>query len=179
MPDNTMIRIQVIGLPASQGNKSAVFNGGKAHVIEGNSKTMRAKHKSWRSAVTEAARDHAEVRGEPIREPVTVTIVFRLPPTKSDPHRHRHATTPDLDKCVRSTLDALVHARLLHDDSFVWHLDVWKVYATGSDPIGATIHVELNGAQEAAHIAEAKARALDRKARERAEARAAKKRAVA
>lgn len=151
-----LVRINVIGLPAPQGSKTRMPNGA---MVEAGSKTGRERHGNWRAAVADAARDHAQLRGHPIREPVSLTIVFRFPPVKSNPHRHRHTTKPDLDKLQRATIDSLVHAQLLADDSLIWHIDAYKTYAANGHPAGAEIHVALDGAHEDAHQADAKARA--------------------
>jgi crossover junction endodeoxyribonuclease RusA len=56
-----------------------------------------------------------------------------------------HSTTPDIDKVLRSTLDALVQAAVIVDDSRVQSVDARKLYATTDRPPGALIFVE--GAQ--------------------------------
>lgn len=50
-----MIELEVVGIPAPQGSKSAVLIGGKARLIEGSSTTGREKHKSWRQGVVKPA----------------------------------------------------------------------------------------------------------------------------
>lgn len=145
-----MIRFDVLGLPAPQGSKSAVVVAGRARVIEGRRSSGRERHKSWRTAVAEAAAAETERRGGPIAEPVAVTVTFRMPPPKSDPYRTRHATKPDIDKLLRSVLDALVVARLLADDALVWDARARKVYARGAESVGATVEIVECGEAERA-----------------------------
>lgn len=122
---------EVLGVPAPQGSKSRMPNG---MVIEGSSKTGRAKHKAWRAAVADVARDVAEER--PHDGPLAVDITFRMPMPASRPKRMRTAgrwpctVKPDIDKVVRTTLDALADGGLIAGDSRVWKLDVEQVEVT-------------------------------------------------
>ena len=144
------LRVEVEGLPAPQGSKTAVMIGGKARLIDGSTSKGRAGHKAWRSAVHEAAAKVAREAPEcPLDEPVSVSVVFRLPLPDSDRHRTRHATTPDVDKLLRSTMDALVTAGVLHDDSRIYAIQGVKVYARRT-PAGATIDIGRHGDSERA-----------------------------
>lgn len=141
-----MIRLDVVGLPAPQGNKTVMPNGA---MVEGKTKAGRAKIRSWRAAVAEAATDWldeqekaAGERPAPLDGPISMHIDFRFPSVASDPHRQRHTTSPDVDKILRATFDPLTHARIIHDDSRVWKVTVSKRYAAGTETIGATIEIE-------------------------------------
>lgn len=126
---------EVIGLPAPQGSHSAVMRGGRPSVIAGSSKAGRAKHKAWRAAVADVARDVAEDR--PHDGPLAVDITFRMPMPASRPKRVRDAgewpctVKPDIDKVIRATLDALADGGLIAGDSRVWKLDVEQVEVDG------------------------------------------------
>jgi Holliday junction resolvase RusA-like endonuclease len=139
------ITFEVEGIPAPQGSKTAVSNGGRARVIEGGSKTGRAAHRAWRQAVHDAACDY--LLAEPINTPVQVAITFRFPMPKSRPSRDRHTgwawhhVKPDLDKLVRATLDSLVTSQLLADDSRISRVLAEKVEITGTW-YGAEILIE-------------------------------------
>ena len=134
--------------------------GGHARVVEGTSTTGRMKHKSWREGVTSAVRDWlAEHPQSPLSEPVRVTICFRFPLPASDKYRTRHAQTPDIDKILRSTFDALVVGGLLKDDSFIYEVHATKLYAQGDFPVGASIRIYPCGHHELADREHQKARA--------------------
>lgn len=156
------IVIEVIGIPAPQGSKSAVIRGGKARVIEGSSPGMRERHKSWREGVAQGARDwlrdHA---GATIYEPVGIVVTFYFTRPASDRFRVRHKSQPDLDKLLRSTFDGLVYGGLLHDDGLITAVKARKVY-TDERP-GAVIQVWPLGREEAADREQRKADARDRR----------------
>ena len=106
--------------------------------------------KPWREDVRQAALDlhHPTIVGA-----VAVRIRFGFPRPKSHFGTGRNASkvkasapkyclsraVGDIDKLTRSTLDALVSAGLLGDDSQVCHLVAERVYATRT---GALIQIE-------------------------------------
>jgi Holliday junction resolvase RusA-like endonuclease len=51
------------------------------------------------------------------------------------------AKTPDIDKCLRSTFDALTQSGMLTDDSRIVWVETKQVYAGPGEPQGATIEV--------------------------------------
>ena len=155
----TEIVFDVVGLPAPQGSKSAFVRGGRAVIVDGSSKTGREKHAQWRADVTMAARHAA--RGVTLTGPVQVTIEFFFALPKSDPHRVRHVTTPDVDKAARSVLDSLTNSALIRDDSQVFALLAYKHYALDGHFVGARIRVEDFSALEAADRDARKARARE------------------
>jgi Holliday junction resolvase RusA-like endonuclease len=143
------ITLDVVGVPAPQGSKTAMVIGGHARVVEGTSASGRMKHKSWREGVTMAARDWlTEHPQPPLCEPVRVKILFRFPLPGSDKYRTRHAQTPDIDKILRSTFDALVVGGILKDDSFIYEVSATKLYAHGDFPVGASIRIYPCGYDE-------------------------------
>lgn len=94
-------------------------------------------------------------RFHPIGDPVDVSIDFRFRRPKSHFGSGRNAdllkdgvaaypvsrNLGDLDKLVRSTLDALTAAAVFVDDSLVVRLDVWKLWCVGDEVPGASIRV--------------------------------------
>lgn len=144
---------EVLGVPAPQGSKTAVTIGGKARVIQAGSKSGRAKHKAWRAAVAETARDLADDR--PHDGPLRLTITFRLPMPKSRPAAARragvwpHSVKPDIDKLLRSTLDGMSDGGLIADDARVCavEMDAWEVIGW----TGALITVQQVDLAEAAY----------------------------
>lgn len=127
----------VVGTPAPQGSKS--FKGirnGHAILAESSKKV-----KPWRQDVAAAALE-ARAGRQPIDGPVCVSIWFHLQRPKSAPRRRTEPDRkPDLDKLIRSTLDAIVTSGMIHDDAQVVHLNASKQYASTGSPIGAQISV--------------------------------------
>ena len=142
--------IEVYGTPAPQGSKRHVGNG----VMVESSK----KVKPWREAVKWAALEaqrsesYAYLSDAPFDGPVAVNITFRFARPKfhyrtgANSHLLRAqaptypAGRPDLDKCARSTLDALGEAGVFRDDAQVVVLGCMKGYADHQPP-GAHITV--------------------------------------
>lgn len=130
-----MIGIQVAGVPAPQGSKTGYIRGGRVVLVESSKKV-----KPWREAVAAAATEACK-GSEPIDGPVTITMDFVLPRPKSLPKRVRRMTKrPDLDKLVRSTLDALSGIAYI-DDNRVDDITARKRYAVEGEQPGATITV--------------------------------------
>jgi len=140
----------VTGIPGAQGSKA--FKGvrnGRAVMVESS-----AKVRPWRQDVVAAALEElGRVLGRPaFMGPVGVDLTFRFTRPKSHYGTGRNAgvlkdSAPkfptsralgDADKLARSTLDALVTAGVLADDSLVVDLNVRKRY---SDTPGARIQV--------------------------------------
>lgn len=131
--------IEVLGVPAPQGSKTAVMNGGRARVIEGGSATGRAAHKAWRTAVAETARE-AWADRPPIDGPCRVEVLFWMPRPASAPKWKVWADRkPDVDKLARNVLDALADAGVLRDDARV--VDLWVVKLLTHTFTGARITV--------------------------------------
>lgn len=141
----TTVAFDVLGTPAPQGSKTRMPNGA---VVEGKSAAQRERHGNWRSAVAEAAREAAvthRLTGA-LWQPLHVTVRFRfaMPASRKKAVRD-HGTawkvsTPDLDKIVRATGDALVVAGIIRDDALICELHVSKVETVGWT--GAEIHIE-------------------------------------
>ena len=142
-----MIRLEVVGNPVTQGNKSAFVRGGRAVLVEGKG-PGRQKHKDWRHAVAEAGRAWAAEHGNPplITAPLVVRATFGLSKPASAPKRARtfptKARSGDVDKLLRSILDSLTGVLFADDSQVVAAVPVkdW------SDPPGVVIEiVELPG----------------------------------
>lgn len=127
----------VRGLPAPQGSKRGFVRGARAVLVESS-----AKVRPWREAVVAAAVAALEagVTSYPRGVPLMVSLRFHVPRPKSHYGTGRNATRlkptapafpttmPDLDKLVRSTLDALTTAGMYRDDSQVTKAQVAKRY---------------------------------------------------
>jgi crossover junction endodeoxyribonuclease RusA len=124
------VHFEVSGLPIAQGSMRAFVVKGKP-VITSTSRNLN----QWRQLVALRAN---EVRAKPFEGPVIVELNFRLPKPKSAPKRKRSFATkrPDLDKLIRSVLDALTHV-LFRDDSQVVQITALKDYG----PPGVTVSV--------------------------------------
>ena len=129
----------VTGTPGAQGSKA--FKGvrnGRAVMVESS-----AKVRPWRQDVVAAALEELGRQGRPaFANAVTVDLLFRFRRPKSHYGTGRNAgvlkdsapkfptsrAVGDADKLARSTLDALVTAGVLADDSLVVDLNVHKRY---------------------------------------------------
>jgi len=130
-----MTTFHVAGVPAPQGSKNAYRRGGRVVLVESSKKV-----KPWRAAVAQAA-TIAYLRTEPIDGPVAVEIDFHLPRPKSLPKRVIWMVKkPDLDKLIRSTLDALSGIAYI-DDNRVTRIVATKTYAASPEDAGATITI--------------------------------------
>lgn len=125
-----MVDFFVRGVPAPQGSKRHVGNG---VMVESSKKVA-----PWREDVRQAA--IAALGGaEPFSGPVRVNVLFHLHKPRTAPKwRYLPFVKPDIDKLVRSTLDALKSACVYLDDSQVCELYAAKEYSLLS---GATITV--------------------------------------
>lgn len=147
----SVLTINVVGTPAPQGSKRGYYNQhiGRVQMVESSKKV-----KPWRQDVKAAAldaireQDHFTLDG-----PVEVDVVFYLARPRGHYSTAKNRTDqvkasapwapsvkPDLDKLVRSTMDALGEARCWTDDSRVTDLYVSKRYADDRPP-GAVIKV--------------------------------------
>jgi crossover junction endodeoxyribonuclease RusA len=137
-----MIHIDVLGLPAPQGSKRHV---GRGILVESSTKVG-----PWREAVVAAATNQGHAN-RMLEGPVTVDVSFYFPRPKGhyradgslkESAPFTHSTKPDIDKVLRSTLDALVQAAVIADDSRVQAVEARKLYATSDRAPGALIFVE-------------------------------------
>ena len=130
--------IIVYGIPAPQGSKKFLGMRGGHGVIGDDSK----RTKPWRQDVKYAAiewrnrLDFGSGSMTTIEGPVRLRIVFTLPKPTSAPKRRKTwaCKKPDIDKLLRSTLDALTEAGVFTDDARVVEFSrLAKVYV-GEDP---------------------------------------------
>lgn len=131
-----LVRFKVLGVPAPQGSKRAFVVAGRAQMVE----SAGTKLDDWRGDVSRAAA-HAWGDRDAITGPVELSITFRMPRPKSAPKRAVWAAKrPDLDKLLRSTLDALTQSGVIGDDSQIVRVVAAKVLATVDRPwTGAVI----------------------------------------
>lgn len=126
----------VRGVPSPQGSSLAIISKstGRPIVIA----QQKAKLKVWRKTVAMVAQSeykHADL----MLGPVAVRLDFALSaPAKFV--RTYPTTPPDLDKLVRSTLDALTGA-VFEDDKQVVVLNATKLYTSGDLPVGVLVEV--------------------------------------
>lgn len=138
------IGFRVYGSPAPQGSKRHVGNG---LMVESSKKV-----KPWRQDVVTAAVEAINMTNgfEKFTGPVSVHIAFYFSRPKYHYGTGRNAgilkagaphfqtTNPDLDKCVRSTFDALTTSGIWQDDNLAAHISAYKKYA---DQPGADIRL--------------------------------------
>lgn len=101
-----------------------------------------AKLKPWRQEIAESARAEGAT---PAPGPWAVRLEFYVRRPTSRPKRHLEPDKrPDVDKLVRSVLDALTGI-VWHDDGQVVELQARKRYATAEQPEGVWIVTERLG----------------------------------
>jgi len=133
-----VIDITVYGTPAPQGSKRHV---GRGIMIESS-----AKVKPWREAVKWAALGMSGIL-QPER-PLSLCVTFTVQKPKSAPKTRRTypLRKPDLDKLIRSTMDALTDAGVWEDDARVTLITASKCFpGEGSRALqtpGARITIE-------------------------------------
>lgn len=155
----TAVEFTVLGKPAPQGSKNSF-----PHKTTGRIVTVESGHEkvqTWRGDVVRAAVEARGTQTGPLFDgPVLVTIEFRFARPKGHYRSGRFAHllkdtapryktgTPDIDKTLRATLDAITTSRIWGDDKQVVEVHMRKRYADHDHP-GATIrivtpeHVEL------------------------------------
>lgn len=126
----------VPGTPAPQGSKNAYRRGQKIVLVESSKKV-----KPWRDTVSTVARFHCKTV---LDAPVAVYVEFIMPRPKSLPKKVDHMVKkPDLDKCIRSTLDALSGIAYM-DDNRVNEIHAWKRYQKPGEQTGAKVKIAIN-----------------------------------
>lgn len=130
-----ILTLRVLGTPAPQGSKAGYVRGGRAVLVESS-----AKVKPWRQDVAAAAEQRVSETGWQPPMFAGVALIFYLARPRSV-RRLLPGVKPDLDKLVRSTLDALTTAGALLDDATVVRLTASKEYALDGQAHGAQISV--------------------------------------
>jgi len=128
------LKITVLGIPVTQGSKTAFVAGGKAIMREKSSGAAHMRFVDWRQAVRSEAQRAMEYRerDNPYWSgPVSVECRFSLLKPASAPKTRRTwpigARSGDVDKLARLILDALTGI-VFADDSHVVELHVSKDY---------------------------------------------------
>ena len=129
------ITLHVEGIPAPQGSKVRTRYG-----FRESSKRVAP----WTAAVKAEAIIAGDRAGllDALKPPYRVDVAFYI--TKPRRTKHTHPVAPtigDLDKLIRSTLDALTQGGLLKDDRFVVALNTTKEWAGDHETPGAIITI--------------------------------------
>jgi Holliday junction resolvase RusA-like endonuclease len=130
------VHFNIVGLPATQGAKTAYRNPhtGRMAVVEGKTPAARMKFGAWRQAVVEESRRQAEAHGTLDGE-LHASFTFYLPKPKSRPKREEWVSTqPDFDKLARAVADGLTLGTLIADDARIVECWIGKRYAIGRQP---------------------------------------------
>lgn len=155
-PDPRTIELRVIGIPVAQGSlKAFTPKGWKRPVLTSTAKGLKA----WRALIASAAQSQLNANTPPWRGPVVVRVQFYLPRPKGHsgkrgllPSAPLHPVSrPDLDKCLRASLDALTDI-VWADDSQVVQVTVAKAYADACPP-GMRATIELHEQENAREVA--------------------------
>jgi crossover junction endodeoxyribonuclease RusA len=139
----TSLQFFVPGDPAPQGSKRAFRNQhtGRIQLTESSKKVG-----PWRERIAIAAHN-AMCSGAVFDGAVSVCLNFVLPRPKSAPKRSTPPAVkrPDLDKLIRSCLDAITGV-VISDDSRVISLSAYKRIAEIGETAGVEVRVEGEGA---------------------------------
>lgn len=125
-----ILKIEVYGEPRPQGSKNGFIRGGRVVMVEANKDLG-----SWRKTIAnqagiEVRKQNWEKMDKTATAHVTILFQFVKPPTVK---RLFHTVKPDLDKLIRSVLDALTQSNVIwQDDSQVVSLFVAKEYGSQS-----------------------------------------------
>lgn len=152
----TIIRFEVLGMPAPQGSKKAFVNKftGKAQMKEQSDRVA-----PWRQDVKAAAYAECVRLGlpGPLDGALRIQIDFRFPRPKSHFGTGRNATVlkpsapiwvteggkGDVDKLLRSTFDALTYSGMIADDRMAARVVGEKRYCMDGELPGATVTVRM------------------------------------
>ena len=133
------LTFHIIGTPAPQGSKRGYVVNGRAVITEDSKKT-----RPWREAVAEAAHTAAHTHDPDAwlrTGPLAITTTFYMPRPRYHYGTGRNADTlkpsaptwvdkkPDIDKLLRSTLDALTQSGLIRDDAQIADIHARMRYA--------------------------------------------------
>lgn len=121
----------VHGRPQPQGSSRAFMAGGRP-IITSTNKNLG----DWRRLIADQAQTHALIH----EGGVEVALTFFLPRPKSAKKGAVPTKRPDLDKLIRSCLDALTNV-MWHDDSQVTRVIAEKFYEDEHQPAGVLIEI--------------------------------------
>lgn len=127
-----MFTIYVNGTPTPQGSKNGFVINGRAILVDA-SEGNKAWRKTVRDAI-EAHKDYKQYKGA-----VNVSLAFWLARAKSNTKKQM-TQKPDIDKLVRSVMDALTDSSIIEDDCRVVALSAMKRWADDGKP-GVLIQV--------------------------------------
>jgi Holliday junction resolvase RusA-like endonuclease len=118
----TALEFWVAGVPKAQPRVKAFARGRHAGVYTPDTAD------AWKAEVRRAALAKC-APPEPLRGPLSVSLVFVMPRPKSRKVGYWHTSRPDADNLAKAVLDALGDAVIWCDDSQVAWLVVKKLYA--------------------------------------------------
>ena len=124
-------------IPVSEGSHSAHIVGGRAIVHHNKSDKLMA----YREKVADAYRQSGGNYHHDAPIDIQITFIFPRPQSVKRKKRPYMVVKPDLDKLIRSTLDALTGVAY-DDDSQVIHVNAYKLYDDCSDYYGVEIALD-------------------------------------
>ena len=124
----------VAGTPRPQPRPRFVRAGSRIRVVS----TVAPQIQLWRTLVLRAVRQAVQ-GSEPLAGPLSVELLFRFEPPKSDPGRSGpHTQKPDADNLAKLVLDVMQAGRAFADDAKVAQLTVLKVWGPAAG-VGVTV----------------------------------------
>ena len=136
MRDSMMFEVRNV-VPVPEGSHSAHIIGGRAVVHHNNSNKLM----EYREAVADAYRKSGGNYHHDSPISIQMCFIFPRPKTVKQKKRPYMTVKPDLDKLIRSTLDALTGVAY-DDDSQVIDITSSKIYDDYSDYYGVEIFID-------------------------------------
>ncbi len=131
----TALEFWVAGVPKAQPRVKAFARGRHAGVYTPDTAD------GWKAEVRRAALAKCATP-EPLRGPLSVSLVFVMPRPKARKVDYWHATKPDVDNLAKAVLDALGDACIWCDDAQVACLWAKKIYVQGTEAPGCAVVIE-------------------------------------
>ena len=97
---------------------------------------------AWQATIARAAREQWDLPRVAVGDPLSVSMVFRMPRPRSRRQERWHAARPDIDKLIRAVLDGL-SGIVYDDDCTIARIIAVALYETDERPPGVTISVRL------------------------------------
>lgn len=114
------------GIPTPQGSKKAFIINKRAVLVDAS-----VDNKGWRKTVTTHIENHKDYKQ--IKGAVNVSFIFSMPRAKSNTKKQM-IQKPDIDKLIRSVMDALTDSAIIEDDCRVVSLTAQKKWADDLQP---------------------------------------------
>ena len=128
----------VAGIPRPAGSKTAIYAHDRIILLDGKTQLARQSHSAWRETVAVTVKAQAKHLGD-LKGACKIKLEFVLRAPKQKKHPEP-IIRPDIDKLVRSVLDACTGI-LYYDDAQIVSLVATKRYANDCESAGVYINL--------------------------------------